>query len=452
MRVEALTRRPHALLAAVLLVALFTGLSIAAGSRPAPARASSGGPLVPIIFPLETRLAWSDTFGAPRSGGRTHEGNDIMCPKMTPVLAVVDGTLDFMNMTLRLSSYNGQPYFNILLRGDDGNDYFYIHLNNDTPGTDDGQGGLRYAYAPGLTNGSRVEQGQLLGWAGDSGNAEDTGSHLHFEVHLGGYKNPVNPYNTLKAAPTWAEMQASRGSTTTLPVATTSSSATTSSLPPTTTTLPPTTTTLPPTTTTLAPTTTTAPARVPFADVTPGDWYYEELAELYEAGIVKGSDRGSFDAYSDITRAQFAALLVRALFAAEVHPSPDSPDFTDVPAGHWAYREVKLAAQHALVRGVGDGAAFAPERLISRAQMAAMVHRALESRLGEGPPDQEGERQRRFSDVPGDHWAAAEISETAALGLIAGADGVFRPQDNSKRVHGVVVLARLLRLLDAEDS
>ena len=68
---------------------------------------------------------------------------------MTPMLAVVDGTLDWLNLTGKLSSYNGLPYYNILLRGDDGNDYFYIHLNNDTPGTDDGQGGVQNAYAPG---------------------------------------------------------------------------------------------------------------------------------------------------------------------------------------------------------------------------------------------------------------------------------------------------------------
>ncbi len=130
---------------------------------------------------------------------------------MTPLLAVVSGTLTGLNLTGKLSSYNGFPYYNILLRGDDGNDYFYIHLNNDTPGTDDGLGGVANAYAPGLNNGMHVAQGQVIGYAGDSGNAESTASHLHFEIHLGGYKNPIDPYNSLKAAPTYDEWIAGGG-------------------------------------------------------------------------------------------------------------------------------------------------------------------------------------------------------------------------------------------------
>ncbi|MBU2603225.1 MAG: cell wall-binding repeat-containing protein [Actinobacteria bacterium] len=175
---------------------------------------TSPGTVVPIVFPFDYKAKWTDTWGAPRSGGRTHAGNDLMAPKMTPIYAVADGVLDWMNDTAPYtkSTYNGVPYFNILLRGDDGNVYFYIHLNNDTPpaypgapDTDDGLGGAENAYAPGLKNGSRVTAGQFIGWVGDSGNAEDSGSHLHFEIHLGGYGNPINPYASLMAAPLFNE-------------------------------------------------------------------------------------------------------------------------------------------------------------------------------------------------------------------------------------------------------
>ena len=77
-----------------------------------------------------------------------------MAPKMTPHPGGDRRHLDWLNLTGKLSSYNNLPYYNILLHGVDGNDYLYIHLNNDTPGTDDGHGGTQYAYAPGLTNGS----------------------------------------------------------------------------------------------------------------------------------------------------------------------------------------------------------------------------------------------------------------------------------------------------------
>jgi murein DD-endopeptidase MepM/ murein hydrolase activator NlpD len=210
--------------AAVLMISAFGLIVAGAVASGANAAATSttvpgdGAVIVPILFPLENRVTWTDTFGAPRSGGRTHAGNDLMVPKMTPLLAVVDGTVDWLNLTGKLSSYNSLPYYNILLHGDDGNDYFYIHLNNDTPGTDDGKGGVEYAYAPGLTNGSRVNMGDVIGYAGDSGNAEDAGSQLHFEIHLGGYvaasagetrtPSAIDPYNSLKAAPTLAEWEA----------------------------------------------------------------------------------------------------------------------------------------------------------------------------------------------------------------------------------------------------
>jgi putative cell wall-binding protein len=156
-------------------------------------------PLVGIIFPMEERITWVDTWGAPRDGGtRSHEGNDLLAPKMTPLLAVVDGEVDWLDP-------DGSSRYNLLLRGDDGNDYFYIHINNDTPGTDDGKGGVQYAYAPGLYEGQHVECGELIAYVGDSGNAESTVPHLHFEIHHGGYKNPIDPYNSLMAAPTLAE-------------------------------------------------------------------------------------------------------------------------------------------------------------------------------------------------------------------------------------------------------
>ena len=149
--------------AAVLLVVVLCLVALPPASSSAQiaalSPAATSSVVVPILYPMEKRVSWTDTFGAARSGGRTHAGNDLMAPKMTPLLAVVDGTLDWMNFTGQLSSYNNLPYYNILLRGDDGNDYFYIHLNNDTPGTDDGKGGTQYAYAPGPKNGSRVHCG-----------------------------------------------------------------------------------------------------------------------------------------------------------------------------------------------------------------------------------------------------------------------------------------------------
>ena len=136
-------------------------------------------------------------FMTPRTG-HLHEGIDLCAPKMTKELAAVSGTV-----TLLERSYTGGPWYALWLAGDDGYGYYYSHINNDNPGTDDGQGGLEYAFAPGLHTGDRVTQGQFLAYVGDSGNAEDSSPHLHFQIHETTEMSspPIDPYDSLYSAP-----------------------------------------------------------------------------------------------------------------------------------------------------------------------------------------------------------------------------------------------------------
>jgi murein DD-endopeptidase MepM/ murein hydrolase activator NlpD len=150
---------------------------------------------VPLIFPVLGKVSWNDSFLSNRGGGsRRHHGQDIMAPKMRPVVACFDGTV------IIRKNNNGNAGNMITLVGDNGYNALYIHLNNDTPGTDDGLGTERYSVAPNLQTGDRVVAGQFLGWVGDSGNAENSGSHLHFELHdaIGG--GILNAVHSLKAA------------------------------------------------------------------------------------------------------------------------------------------------------------------------------------------------------------------------------------------------------------
>jgi hypothetical protein len=135
----------------------------------------------PIMFPVLPdpnlgKATWSDTYLAPRSGGRSHEGQDLMGKKMLKLLAVCDATV----VELRHQSTGNSLY----LEGDDGWYYCYLHINNDDPGTDNGANQFKYAFAPGMAVGKRVLKGEHVAYLGDSGNAEDAGSHCHFEIRM----------------------------------------------------------------------------------------------------------------------------------------------------------------------------------------------------------------------------------------------------------------------------
>ena len=178
-----------------MLVALFvcgcssSGVPRVSGTSPARAPA--------ILFPLAAdSVRFTSGFGDPRAGGRTHLGQDLFCAKWTPILAVVNGTVDWIASG---RPKNGKSY-SILLRGDDGNQYFYDHLNNDNPGTKDNLGDPDLAYAPGMHDGARVTAGEIIGYVGDSGDAEASGPHLHFEIHLRSWDDPVDPGPALHAA------------------------------------------------------------------------------------------------------------------------------------------------------------------------------------------------------------------------------------------------------------
>lgn len=169
-------------------------------ANPFAARASAT--VIPIVFPLEKRVTVLHDYLAPR-GDHLHQGTDLMAPKMTREMAAVSGVV-----TLRVGSYGGVPEYSLWLAGDDGHGYFYIHINNDTPGTDDGKGGLQNAFAPGLQSGMHVQKGQFIAYVGDSGNAESTGPHLHFEMHTttSMSSSSMDPYDSLVAAPLYNEV------------------------------------------------------------------------------------------------------------------------------------------------------------------------------------------------------------------------------------------------------
>ncbi len=127
-------------------------------------------------FPQDVSVThFSNDFGNRRSGGRRHEGNDLMAPKMTPVYAAASGVVSYIGPNRRAGRY-------LIIDHGDGWETWYIHLNNDNPGTDDGNAPWSWTVVPGIDEGTYVQAGRQIGWVGDSGNAEGSGSHTHFEM------------------------------------------------------------------------------------------------------------------------------------------------------------------------------------------------------------------------------------------------------------------------------
>jgi hypothetical protein len=157
------------------VLALIVSLTLATG-----AAAASGKAVPRLIFPVVGTTSYTDDFGAPRAGG-PHQGIDIVAARRAPAIAVEAGTVEFWTTSANAGCM-------LYLHGASGTTYLYIHLNNDLTARNDNRGACvaGTAYAPGLKDGARVAAGQLVGYVGDSGDANGIHPHLHFEVHPGG--------------------------------------------------------------------------------------------------------------------------------------------------------------------------------------------------------------------------------------------------------------------------
>jgi len=144
-----------------------------------------------IVFPVLGKSSFVNDYYAPR-GNRRHYATDIIAKKGQKLVAAVSGTIVDVQYPQPAWGYS------VTIEDDEGYQYTYIHMNDDTPGTDDGRGGAMRAYAADMKEGNVVRQGQLLGWVGDSGYSNNI-PHLHFEI-LSPSGKPSNPYQSLVRA------------------------------------------------------------------------------------------------------------------------------------------------------------------------------------------------------------------------------------------------------------
>jgi Peptidase family M23 len=146
-----------------------------------------------IVFPIVGVAGYSDGFGACRDGcTRLHEGIDILTRgwKGVPVVAAHDGTVTRVGLAGELAGCS------VDLVDAEGWKSRYLHLNTDLPGTDLAADAC---VAPGIAVGAEIPAGTVIGWVGDTGNAEDTVPHLHFEI-----RDPegvaIDPFLSLESA------------------------------------------------------------------------------------------------------------------------------------------------------------------------------------------------------------------------------------------------------------
>jgi murein DD-endopeptidase MepM/ murein hydrolase activator NlpD len=134
------------------------------------------------VFPVHGLASFTDTFGAARAVVGWHHGEDIFAPIGAPVLAVAKGTVFSVG-------WNDVGGNRLWLRDTKGNEFYYAHLS---------------AFSPLAVNGAHVQAGDVLGFVGNTGDAEATPPHLHFEIHpvdllALGYDGVINPYPYLTA-------------------------------------------------------------------------------------------------------------------------------------------------------------------------------------------------------------------------------------------------------------
>lgn len=129
-----------------------------------------------LFCPVAGRVSFTDDWGAPRSGGRSHRGNDLFADHGTPLVAVEGGLVTRVSSTD--SGLGGRT---VWLVGDSGTAYYYAHNSLNA-----------------VREGEQVRAGQVLAYVGNTGNAAATPPHVHFQLHPND-RDPVNPYPVLRA-------------------------------------------------------------------------------------------------------------------------------------------------------------------------------------------------------------------------------------------------------------
>ncbi|UJF32763.1 S-layer homology domain-containing protein [Paenibacillus hexagrammi] len=156
--------------------------------------------------------------------------------------------------------------------------------------------------------------------------------------------------------------------------------------------------------------------------------------------IIDGVSDTDFAPSQSVTRAQFAAMIVRAF---DLHAAKTAA-FTDVNSSDWFADAVAAAAENGIVNGTSDNT-FSPNEQITREQMTAMIVRAYQAKYGKAASSSANQHSA-FNDASSiSAWAADDVTIAVSLGLLQGRDGnLFAPQDQTTRAESAQVLYNVI--------
>lgn len=176
-----------------------------------------------------------------------------------------------------------------------------------------------------------------------------------------------------------------------------------------------------------------------------GHWAREDIELLAAKGVIEGMDEDHFVPEAHVTRAQFTALLARAL---HIQTDAKQNPFTDVSPGSWYNEAVRSAFAAGVIQGVTE-TSFAPEQKIAREDMAVMMARASAYVAGAATGQSLEGDLPIFADMEeASEWARADIRAAVHLGIINGREeNRFVPKDKATRAEAAVVIKRLLSSL-----
>ena len=184
--------------------------------------------------------------------------------------------------------------------------------------------------------------------------------------------------------------------------------------------------------------------QLPFDDVPEEAWYYDTVAEAYEAGVMTGTSATTFAPLKTMSRSEFVMLLYRITGVTETGFAKELEKFDDGVTDDWYSEAMGWGVTRGLIKGMDDNT-VRPAQTITRAELAVMIVRYLEYRsitLTDTVEEAEFTDDEKIAD-----WAREQIYTCQRLGIFKGdADGRFNPAGEASRAEGATII---LRLLDA---